>query len=75
MRHVQFHYRCVIFGWDYECAASPEWIQQMGVDNLNRKHHQPFYNVMVDDGSIRYAAQGRWLTFSNYQNIYCTRIN
>ena len=28
----------------------------MGVHNLPRKDKQPFYNVMVEDGSIRYAA-------------------
>ena len=28
----------------------------MGVDRLPRKADQPFYNVLVDDGSIRYAA-------------------
>ena len=29
---------------------------QMGVDKLPKKANQPFYNVMVEDGSIRYAA-------------------
>ena len=28
----------------------------MGVHNLPRREKQPFYNVLVDDGSIRYAA-------------------
>ena len=28
----------------------------MGVDKLSNKDNQPFYNVMVEDGSIRYAA-------------------
>ena len=29
----------------------------MGVDNLPKKDQQPFYNVLVSDNSIRYAAQ------------------
>ena len=29
----------------------------MGVDKLERKDKQPFYNVLVSDGSNRYAAQ------------------
>lgn len=57
MRHRQYNYRCVIYGWDPLCAASQEWIRQMGVENLPQKSHQPFYNVLVEDGSTRYAAQ------------------
>ena len=30
----------------------------MGVNHLKDKQYQPFYNVLVEDGSIRYAAQG-----------------
>ena len=33
------------------------WISQMGVDKLDEKDKQPFYNVLVSDGSNRYAAQ------------------
>lgn len=58
MRHRQFNYVCVIYGWDPLCAASEDWIQQMGVENLPLKSQQPFYNVLVEDGSTRYAAQG-----------------
>ena len=49
---------CVIFGWDSTCMMSREWIFQMGVHTLPRKEKQPFYNVLVEDGSIRYAADG-----------------
>jgi len=59
MRHRQYNYKCVIYGWDSLCAASQDWIQQMGVENLPKKGHQPFYNVLVEDGSTRYAAQGK----------------
>lgn len=61
MRHRQYNYKCVIYGWDSLCAASRDWIQQMGVENLPKKGHQPFYNVLVEDGSTRYAAQGKTL--------------
>jgi len=50
--------RCVIYGWDSQCEASQEWIKQMGVDKLPNKDKQPFYNVLVEDGTMRYAAEG-----------------
>ena len=37
---------------------SEEWIAQMGVDNLLNGRNQPFYNVLVSDGTERYASQG-----------------
>ncbi|KAH3877399.1 hypothetical protein DPMN_001264 [Dreissena polymorpha] len=57
MRHKRYNYDCVISGWDYKCEASREWIQQMGVNQLSRQDDQPFYNVLVEDGSKRYAAE------------------
>ncbi|KAL4223749.1 F-box protein 21 [Mactra antiquata] len=57
MRHKRYNYDCVIFGWDPKCMATPDWILQMGVHNLPNKDKQPFYNVLVSDGSNRYAAQ------------------
>merc|ERR1712013_710185 len=39
------------------CTASASWISHMGVDKLPLKDKQPFYNVLVADGSQRYAAQ------------------
>merc|ERR1711915_924530 len=54
--HKKYHYKCVIYGWDSRCTASRRWIQEMGVDRLARKDKQPFYNVLVEDGSNRYAA-------------------
>jgi len=48
----------VIYGWDPKCTASKDWIYQMRVHNLRFKEEQPFYNVLVEDGSSRYAAQG-----------------
>ncbi|CAH1801531.1 unnamed protein product [Owenia fusiformis] len=57
MHHKRYRYKCVIYGWDSHCTASHEWIVQMGVPNLEKQQYQPFYNVLVDDGSNRYAAQ------------------
>ncbi len=39
------------------CIIEQSWIVQMGVHNLPKKDKQPFYNVLVGDGSMRYAAQ------------------
>ena len=36
----------------------------MGVDKLPLKDKQPFYNVLVADGSQRYAAQENLVTLS-----------
>uniref|UniRef100_A0A1B6E1X2 Hemimethylated DNA-binding domain-containing protein n=1 Tax=Clastoptera arizonana TaxID=38151 RepID=A0A1B6E1X2_9HEMI len=57
MHHKKYNYTCVIFGWDSKCAADEEWRLQMNVFNLPRKDEQPFYNVLVGDGSTRYAAE------------------
>ncbi|WAR03525.1 FBX21-like protein [Mya arenaria] len=57
MKHKRYSYSCVISGWDERSKASREWNTQMGVYNLPLKDKQPFYNVLVEDGSNRYAAQ------------------
>lgn len=64
MKHKRYNYNCVIYGWDSKCKASKEWIIQMGVNHLPRKDKQPFYNVLVTDGSSRYAAQ------ENLENLH-----
>ncbi|XP_045132734.1 F-box only protein 21-like isoform X3 [Portunus trituberculatus] len=57
MQHKRYNYSCVIFGWDKECKMPADWVRRMGVDHLQYKTKQPFYNVLVHDGSHRYAAQ------------------
>lgn len=37
---------------------SQEWITTMRVHQLSNGANQPFYNVLVQDGTCRYAAQG-----------------
>ncbi|XP_001601019.1 F-box only protein 21 [Nasonia vitripennis] len=57
MSHERYGYLCVITGWDLKCEATPEWINEMGVEELSGGRKQPFYNVFAEDGSSRYAAQ------------------
>lgn len=57
MFHKQYNYLCVITGWDPKCTATDTWKQEMGVQCLKHKDNQPFYNVLVPDGTTRYAAQ------------------
>ena len=45
-RHKRYHYRAVITGWDVECEAKEDWMQQMGVRALPRGQHQSFYHVL-----------------------------
>lgn len=57
MRHKRYDYECVIYGWNECCAQSQMWIHQMGVHKLPHAEKQPFYRVLVSDGSERYAAE------------------
>lgn len=57
VEHKRFSYRCVIYGWDPVCRMDDGWQAQMGVHRLQDKDEQPFYHVLADDGSSRYAAQ------------------
>ena len=74
----RFDYKCVVYGWDPFCKMSEEWINQMGVDtDLSRGRNQPFYNVLVSDGSERYASQGKFrgtrvfqISVSQYLYLY-----
>uniref|UniRef100_A0A8C6PLN3 F-box protein 21 n=1 Tax=Nothobranchius furzeri TaxID=105023 RepID=A0A8C6PLN3_NOTFU len=57
MKHKRSGYNCVIYGWDPKCTMSQEWITTMRVHQLSNGADQPFYNVLVQDGTCRYAAQ------------------
>ncbi|XP_030647491.1 LOW QUALITY PROTEIN: F-box only protein 21 [Chanos chanos] len=57
MKHKRSGYNCVIYGWDPKCTMSQEWINTMRVHQLSNGANQPFYNVLVQDGTCRYAAQ------------------
>lgn len=65
MRHKIHGYLCVITGWDARCMASIEWMNEMGVDELEEGADQPFYNISVDDGSCYYVAQENLLLAPN----------
>ncbi|GAA5993400.1 hypothetical protein JCM10908_002647 [Rhodotorula pacifica] len=56
-RHRLFGYLAITRGFDYRCEAGEQWIRQMQVDRLPLGRHQPFYHVVVEDGSARYVAQ------------------
>lgn len=57
MKHAVYNYHCAIVDWDAKCLASDEWIGRMRVHELARGPNQPFYHVLVDDGTHRYAAE------------------
>ncbi|RMY50839.1 hypothetical protein D0863_14772 [Hortaea werneckii] len=56
-RHKRYRYAGIVIGWDTSCGAEPAWIEQMRVDDLPRGRHQPFFNVVADDKSLRYVAE------------------
>lgn len=55
--HKRYHYQAIITGWDLECTATEDWISTMRVAELARGRHQSFYQVLVDDSSVRYVAE------------------
>ena len=72
MKHAVYDYNCVIIDWDPKCIASDEWIERMRVHELLRGPNQPFYHVLVDDGTNRYAAEGSIFTheiFNDFLNL------
>lgn len=60
MIHVRYNYTCVIIGWDTQCERSPQWMDEMGSQELSGGATQPFYNVLTNDGSWQYNAQGKY---------------
>ncbi|KAK3932509.1 F-box only protein 21 [Frankliniella fusca] len=72
MFHKQYNYSCVITGWDSKCLATDAWKQEMRVQCLTFKDNQPFYNVLVPDGTTRYAAQENLepLTANHERNVF-----
>lgn len=70
MKHMTLNYKCVIYDWDPVCLAAAEWQAQNNVDKLQLKDEQPFYNVLVEDGSHRYVAQENLTPTSDREEIY-----
>lgn len=60
MAHKLFGYKCVIFNWDAKCVAAVDWKERNNIASLEFKHNQPFYNVLAEDDSHRYVAQGKF---------------
>ncbi|KAF2350172.1 Hemimethylated DNA-binding domain [Trinorchestia longiramus] len=48
---------CVIYDWDCMCVESEETLQIMGERCLMLGTDQPFYRVLLDNGSCSYVAQ------------------
>lgn len=46
-------YHSQVTGWDLACTMPKEWQTRMAVDHLKRGAAQPFFHVLVDDGSVR----------------------
>ncbi|KAF2827582.1 YccV-like-domain-containing protein [Ophiobolus disseminans] len=56
-QHKRYSYEGVVTGWDINCDAGEEWIQNMDVDRLPSGRDQAFYHVLVCDKSVRYVAE------------------
>eukprot|EP00127_Corallochytrium_limacisporum_P004732 Clim_evm86s172 gene=Clim_evmTU86s172 len=69
MKHRRYNYKCVIRSWDPGCQQSNEWIFRMGVRSLERGTEQPFYHVLVEDGSMRYAAEDNLEICETFEDI------
>ncbi|XP_063820407.1 F-box only protein 21 [Pseudophryne corroboree] len=57
VRHKRFDYSGVIFSWDPICMMPPDWVEGLGIQPLPDRAIQPFYSVLVEDGSCSYVAQ------------------
>ena len=48
----------VITSWDETCGANSSWIEQNSIHTLLRDGtEQPFYSILMSDGTIRYCSQ------------------
>jgi F-box protein 21 len=45
-KHRRYSYEGVITGWDVNCDAGEEWIENTGVDSLPNGRNQAFYHVL-----------------------------
>ncbi|KAM4053309.1 F-box only protein 21 [Anomaloglossus baeobatrachus] len=57
VRHKRYGYTGVIFGWDPVCMMPPDWIENLSVHQLPQGANQPFYSILLEDGSCSYVAQ------------------
>lgn len=57
MKHKIHQFLCVIRGWDPICNAKL-LVTAMDIRGLKKGEKQPFYEVLTDDGSYKYIAQG-----------------
>lgn len=57
MRHKRYDYSCVIFSWDPLCMMPPDWMENLDLYHLSKGITQPFYSVLLEDGTCNYVAQ------------------
>lgn len=58
-RHKRYEYTCVVYGWGLMPSQKNDWIHEFIRVPPEEQQQQPFYNVLVQDGSVRCVAQGR----------------
>ncbi len=51
-RHKRYNYQAVITGWDTKCDAEQTWIEQNGVDRLQKGRNQSFYHSLYTSSSL-----------------------
>ncbi|GAB1608308.1 F-box only protein 21 isoform X1 [Argonauta hians] len=56
MKHRRYEYMCVIIGWNKDHLTSKNLCSDADSIPNNQGNH-PYYNILVSDGSIRYASQ------------------
>nr|XP_022911088.1 F-box only protein 21-like [Onthophagus taurus] len=61
MKHKLYNYACVIYGWDNTCDRKAPWQQEITYEQFKLGQPQPFYKVLLEDGSKKYVAQGNLL--------------
>ncbi len=68
IRHRRYHYRGVIYGWDAECKAEEDWMQQMRIDQLPGTPFRQFDMYEVHHAlpltCLQPVSQGRNLYFN-----------
>ncbi|XP_017882457.1 F-box only protein 21-like [Ceratina calcarata] len=68
MKHKIHGYLCVITGWSACCEDSSlemEMVYEGDEDDLNEHEEQPFYNILVNNGSYYYATQDNLMLAAN----------
>lgn len=52
--HKEYGWRGVVYGWSERCELGDGWLEQ---NDAQDKADQPFYNLLCNDGKLRYGSQ------------------